>query len=192
MTRRVHTHKKNLIMADRTPSMRIQRGICSPSFVSRKTADCFKSGFSCLLCVSTMSNLFVKVFPSYGSSFSLLRLYSSKPKPYIYRKPAKFYTPHDVFRQKLGLTKWLNQTKELQEYSDYSFQDGRPTPVTPGQLKKIQRQQALAAAAVLHLKEIKFILDRETHNKQSASTERQQIIEGKLKPKGDKLLKKNA
>ncbi|KAK3923945.1 39S ribosomal protein L52, mitochondrial [Frankliniella fusca] len=136
-----------------------------------------------------MSKLFLKVSLTPGSSLSFVRKWSTKPKPWIYRKPVEYITPHDIFRKRLGLAPKLNQTKELQEYSDYTFHDGRPAPVRPGQLREIKRQQSLAEAAVMHLKEIKFIVDRDNERKQRAANERRHIIESKLKPKGDQLLK---
>lgn len=44
------------------------------------------------------------------------------------------------------------------------------------------------ASAVQALKEIKFIQDRHSNKVQGRLDTRQQIIEGKLKPKGDALL----
>ncbi|XP_034250083.1 39S ribosomal protein L52, mitochondrial-like [Thrips palmi] len=98
---------------------------------------------------------------------------------------------HYEFREKLGLPSRLNRTRELQEYKDYSFNDGRVTPVTPGQLKKIKIQRDLAASAVRQLKEIKFIQNRHSMKVQGRLDEKQHIINSKLKPKGDALANKS-
>lgn len=106
-------------------------------------------------------------------------------------KSFRAYITHQEFRERLGLPGRINQTRELQDYKEYSFNDGRPTPVTPGQLRKIKIQRELAASAVQQLKEIKFIQDRHNKKIQGRHEARQQIIDSKLKPKGDALLSKS-
>ncbi|KAJ1529253.1 hypothetical protein ONE63_006053 [Megalurothrips usitatus] len=126
-----------------------------------------------------MSRLWTKLFSPHRSFIgSLIPIRCNSKGP----------LPLDRWRVSVGLPAALNDVKEFKDYPDFSYVDGRPTPVTPYQLKEIKRQRALAASAVKHLKEIKYIEERHMKKIQSAEAERRLIIESKLKPKGDQLL----
>ncbi|CAG9561454.1 unnamed protein product [Danaus chrysippus] len=73
---------------------------------------------------------------------------------------------------------------------DYTFLDGRPTPLLQKQKKRMLRQQDYARQIVESISEIDFAKQRYLDNIKAVEEERNKIINNRLKPKGKELLRK--
>lgn len=71
---------------------------------------------------------------------------------------------------------------------DYTFLDGRPTPLRIGQMRRARAQREAATKVIQLMSEVKFAIQREKQLKQEQVDARQQTITGKLKAKGHKML----
>ncbi|KAL0102355.1 hypothetical protein PUN28_018700 [Cardiocondyla obscurior] len=92
------------------------------------------------------------------------------------------------WRQSRGLTINPNTFGPLTNLPDYTFKDGRPTPLGVRQKFRLEKQRGYAERIVKLVKEIDFAVERHAKLKEQEKQERQQILDSKLKPKGDVLL----
>lgn len=93
------------------------------------------------------------------------------------------------YRKERGLPLNPNASGILTDSADYSFLDGRLTPLGKGQRLRLVRQQEVKQQIILLSKEIDFAIERHTQMKLDEENKKQQIIDSKLKPKGMALLK---
>ncbi|KAK2584111.1 hypothetical protein KPH14_006552 [Odynerus spinipes] len=94
------------------------------------------------------------------------------------------------WRMENGLTENPNAFGPLTNLPDYSFKDGRPVPLGVGQKKRMIKQQQYAAKIVQLVGEIDYAVARHARLQEEEKQRRQNILDSKLKPKGDLLLKK--
>lgn len=95
------------------------------------------------------------------------------------------------WREDHGLPLNPNSDGPLTNLPDYSFVDGRTTPLGTNQKKRIEHQQEIARKMVSAIKELDYAKKRHAEMKASKEAEKKQILENKLKPKGHLLLKKD-
>ncbi|XP_022232232.2 39S ribosomal protein L52, mitochondrial [Drosophila obscura] len=93
------------------------------------------------------------------------------------------------WREDKGLPENPNAFGPLTNLPDYTFLDGRPTPLGSNQNKRLLRQQEIATKIVELSGELEFAKQRHERQRIAAATEKQRIIENKLKPKGHLMLK---
>ncbi|KAG0714805.1 39S ribosomal protein L52, mitochondrial [Chionoecetes opilio] len=74
--------------------------------------------------------------------------------------------------------------------ADYTFLDGRPTPLRINQMRRAKEQREAAAKVVQLMKETQFAIQREKQTQQEKEAVKQQYLQTKLKAKGHKLLEK--
>ncbi|XP_011879513.1 PREDICTED: 39S ribosomal protein L52, mitochondrial [Vollenhovia emeryi] len=96
------------------------------------------------------------------------------------------------WRQKRGLTRNPNTFGPLTNLPDYIFKDGKPTPLGVRQKARLDKQREYAAKIIKLVSEIDHAVERHHRLKEKEKQERQQILDNKLKPKGDLLLKKQS
>ncbi|KYN34413.1 39S ribosomal protein L52, mitochondrial [Trachymyrmex septentrionalis] len=94
------------------------------------------------------------------------------------------------WRQKRGLTVNPNTFGLLTNMADYTFKDGRPTPLGVRQKARLDKQRgyAIYAKIVKLVREVDFAVERHARIQEKKKEERQEILNNKLKPKGDLLL----
>ncbi|CAH0730017.1 unnamed protein product, partial [Brenthis ino] len=85
----------------------------------------------------------------------------------------------------------VNRTAEgiLTDGPDYTFLDGRPTPLLQKQKKRMLKQQDYATKIVTLCSEIDFAKKRYQDMLNAKEEERRKIISNRLKPKGRALSK---
>lgn len=83
-----------------------------------------------------------------------------------------------------------NKYGPLTNLPDYTYLDGRPTPLGCRQQVRLNKQKIIAQKVVEGLHEIDFAMKRHQNQLQLKENERQKAISNKLKPKGHLLLKK--
>ncbi|XP_047534442.1 39S ribosomal protein L52, mitochondrial [Vanessa atalanta] len=86
----------------------------------------------------------------------------------------------------------VNRTAEgiLTDGQDYTFLDGRPTPLLQKQKKRMLKHQEYASQIVSMCSEVDFAKQRHQNAIRAKEEERQAIISNRLKPKGKALWKK--
>ncbi|XP_064544166.1 large ribosomal subunit protein mL52 [Drosophila montana] len=89
-----------------------------------------------------------------------------------------------------GLPENPNAFGPLTNLPDYTYLDGRTTPLGSNQKKRLTKQQEIAAKIVELSSELDFAKQRHERLKMQAQAEKQRIMQNKLKPKGHLLLKK--
>ncbi|XP_034477355.1 39S ribosomal protein L52, mitochondrial [Drosophila innubila] len=94
------------------------------------------------------------------------------------------------WRAAKGLPENPNAFGPLTNLPDYTFLDGRTTPLGSNQKKRLIKQQETAAKIVELSSELEFAKQRHERLKSEAQAEKQRIMQNKLKPKGHLLLKK--
>ncbi|XP_055608196.1 39S ribosomal protein L52, mitochondrial [Uranotaenia lowii] len=82
-----------------------------------------------------------------------------------------------------------NKCGPLTDLSDYSYTDGRITPLGANQTKRMIQQRNLAQKIVVMSSEMDFALQRYNHLKENQLNNKRNIVSQKLKPKGHLLLK---
>ncbi|EGI61563.1 PREDICTED: 39S ribosomal protein L52, mitochondrial [Acromyrmex echinatior] len=92
------------------------------------------------------------------------------------------------WRQKRGLTANPNTFGPLTNLPDYTFKDGRPTPLGIRQKARLDKQRDYAAKIIKLVGEVDFAVERHTRMQEKEKEKRQTILNNKLKPKGDLLL----
>ncbi|KAL2726945.1 hypothetical protein V1478_007223 [Vespula squamosa] len=108
----------------------------------------------------------------------------------------KFHTSYikllqQDWRKKKGLTENPNAFGPLTNMADYSYKDGRPTPLCTNQKRRMLKQQEYAKRIHKLVKEIDYAVERDIKLQEMKAQEQQRILESKLKPKGNLLLKTN-
>ncbi|XP_013188569.1 large ribosomal subunit protein mL52 [Amyelois transitella] len=96
-----------------------------------------------------------------------------------------------AWRVSQGLPANRNAEGVLTDGPDYTFLDGRPTPLLHKQKKRMLKQRDFASKIVQLNSELDFAKDRYQNMVQSDAAERQRIIDNRLKPKGRALNKKS-
>ncbi|CAG9812166.1 unnamed protein product [Chironomus riparius] len=95
-----------------------------------------------------------------------------------------------AWRKKMRLPVNPNTESPLTYLPDFSYMDGRPTPLGRNQKKRIEYQRELTTKIVQGVQEINFAADRYDKMKNGMEQAREKIIKNKLKPKGFRLLEK--
>ncbi|KAH8372927.1 hypothetical protein KR009_008275 [Drosophila setifemur] len=88
-----------------------------------------------------------------------------------------------------GLPENPNAFGPLTNLPDYTFLDGRTTPLGANQRRRLLKQQEIAAKIVELSGELDFAKQRHVQLKEEAAAQKQRILQNKLKPKGHLLLK---
>ncbi|KAM3955853.1 mitochondrial ribosomal protein L52 isoform 2-T2 [Aphomia sociella] len=85
-----------------------------------------------------------------------------------------------------------NRTAEgiLTDGPDYTFLDGRPTPLLHKQKLRMLKQREYAAQIVEMCSELDFAKERHQNILKAEAEEKQKYIDSRLKPKGKALSKK--
>ncbi|XP_034831408.1 large ribosomal subunit protein mL52 [Maniola hyperantus] len=94
------------------------------------------------------------------------------------------------WRVSKGLSANRNAEGVLTDGPDYTFLDGRPTPLLQKQKQRMLKQQEFANQIVTLCSEVDFAKRRHQDMVQAKEQERQDIINNRLKPKGNSLLRK--
>ncbi|XP_017078384.1 39S ribosomal protein L52, mitochondrial [Drosophila eugracilis] len=88
-----------------------------------------------------------------------------------------------------GLPENPNSFGPLTNLPDFTYLDGRPTPLGANQKRRLLKQQEIASRIVELSGELDFAKQRHERLKVAAESEKQRLIQNKLKPKGHLLLK---
>ncbi|XP_017836626.1 39S ribosomal protein L52, mitochondrial [Drosophila busckii] len=94
------------------------------------------------------------------------------------------------WRAAKGLPENPNAFGPLTNLPDYTYLDGRTTPLGSNQKKRLLKQQEIATKIVELSSELEFAKKRHAQLKAKAQAERDRVMKNKLKPKGPLLLKK--
>ncbi|XP_014087525.1 large ribosomal subunit protein mL52 [Bactrocera oleae] len=94
------------------------------------------------------------------------------------------------WREQKGLQGNPNAFGPLTNLPDYSFLDGRPTPLGSNQKRRLKKQQEIAAKIVTLSGELDFAKKRYARIQAEEAAAKENVIKNKLKPKGHLLLKK--
>lgn len=94
------------------------------------------------------------------------------------------------WREENNLCKNPNAFGPLTNLPDYTFMDGRPTPLGVRQMKRILVQRDIANKIVTFSKELDFAKERCIKLKKEDADRKESIIKNKLKSKGHLLLNK--
>ncbi|XP_014488844.1 PREDICTED: 39S ribosomal protein L52, mitochondrial [Dinoponera quadriceps] len=93
-----------------------------------------------------------------------------------------------IWRMKRGLTPQPNKDSLLTNLPDYTFKVGKPTPLGIRQKARLDKQREYAARIIELVKEVDFAVERHAKMQEEKMRSRQEILNNKLKPKGDLLL----
>ncbi|XP_039955535.1 39S ribosomal protein L52, mitochondrial [Bactrocera neohumeralis] len=94
------------------------------------------------------------------------------------------------WREQKGLPGNPNAFGPLTNLPDYSFLDGRATPLGSNQKRRLKKQQEIAAKIVTLSGELDFAKKRYARIQTEEAAAKENVIKNKLKPKGHLLLKK--
>ncbi|XP_053686461.1 39S ribosomal protein L52, mitochondrial [Sabethes cyaneus] len=94
-------------------------------------------------------------------------------------------------RQEILFPKNPNKSSSLTLLPDYTFLDGRITPLGANQKKRLLKHRELANKIVMLSKEMDFALDRYNRIQEEQKQEKAVLLNSKLKPKGHLLLSMN-
>ncbi|TMW43642.1 hypothetical protein DOY81_011280, partial [Sarcophaga bullata] len=92
------------------------------------------------------------------------------------------------WREEQGLPSNPNEFGPLTNLPDYTFLDGRATPMGSNQKRRLIKQQEIATKIVTMSKELDMAKERYKNLQEQKEAERQKIMQAKLKPKGKYLL----
>lgn len=93
------------------------------------------------------------------------------------------------WRQERGLPLNPNAHGPLTDKPDYTFLDGRPTPLGIKQNKRYIKQKEYAKKVIQLSKEIDHAVERHSQILSQKEEDKKKILANKLKPKGHLLLK---
>ncbi|XP_050667243.1 39S ribosomal protein L52, mitochondrial [Leptidea sinapis] len=96
------------------------------------------------------------------------------------------------WRLSKGLSANKNAEGILTDGPDYTFLDGRPTPLLKKQKARMEQHQQYAARIVQLCSEVDFAKTRYANKIQAAQDERDNILRNRLKPKGKLLNEKHS
>ncbi|XP_046749900.1 39S ribosomal protein L52, mitochondrial isoform X2 [Diprion similis] len=88
------------------------------------------------------------------------------------------------WRSKRGLTENPNTFGPLTNLPDYSFKDGRPTPLGVRHRERLEKQREYAERIIKLTQEIDYAVERHDRLKKEEAAKNQAILDRKLKPKG--------
>lgn len=94
-------------------------------------------------------------------------------------------------RRAQGLTGNPNAAGVLTDSPDFSYSDGRLTPLGSGQKKRLDRNEQTKQQIILLAGEIDFAIERYNKMQKQEQDRKQGILDRKLKPKGEALLSSN-
>ncbi|CAH1638527.1 unnamed protein product [Spodoptera littoralis] len=94
------------------------------------------------------------------------------------------------WREERGLSINRNAEGILTDAPDFTYLDGRPTPLLIKQKKRMLRQREFASKIVEMCSELDFAKERYNYIEASKEQERQNVIANRLKTKGNALKKK--
>ncbi|KAI5637479.1 39S ribosomal protein L52, mitochondrial [Phthorimaea operculella] len=94
------------------------------------------------------------------------------------------------WRVSRGLPKNKNAEGILTDGPDYTFLDGRPTPLLHKQKLRMEKQQGYASKIVELCSELEFAKKRHQDTLRATEEERETIIRNRLRPKGSALEKR--
>ncbi|XP_011187324.1 39S ribosomal protein L52, mitochondrial [Zeugodacus cucurbitae] len=94
------------------------------------------------------------------------------------------------WREQNGLPGNPNAFGPLTNLPDYTFLDGRPTPLGSNQKRRLKKQQEIAAKIVTLSSELDFAKERYARIQAEQETAKENVLKNKLRPKGHLLLKK--
>ncbi|XP_036332335.1 39S ribosomal protein L52, mitochondrial [Rhagoletis pomonella] len=95
------------------------------------------------------------------------------------------------WREQKGFPGNPNAFGPVTNMPDYTFLDGRPTPLGSNQKRRIKKQQEIAAKIVTLNSELDFAKRRYARIQAERKAEKENVIKSKLKPKGHLMLKKD-
>nr|CAD7263228.1 unnamed protein product [Timema shepardi] len=87
-----------------------------------------------------------------------------------------------------GLCANPNGFGPLTNLPDFSYKDGRTTPLGVGQQARLLKQREFAKTVVKFCKEMDFAVERHNRLQKEEEHNRQRILDSKLKPKGKQWL----
>ncbi|XP_076176808.1 mitochondrial ribosomal protein L52 [Ptiloglossa arizonensis] len=92
------------------------------------------------------------------------------------------------WRRTKGLVKNPNSYGPLVNLPDYSFKDNRPVPYGSKQFQRIKKHQEFGKRILKLVGEIDYAVEKHAKLLKQKEETKQQILDGKLKPKGQLLL----
>ncbi|KAL7643978.1 UNVERIFIED_CONTAM: hypothetical protein RMT77_005991 [Armadillidium vulgare] len=102
----------------------------------------------------------------------------------------KCHTPL-IYESKAFYQKWfrsnITSTNPLVDGPDYTFLDGRRTPLRPRQRRRAQGQKEQVTRALQFMKQMDFAVERHKNANQEKLEDRRKTIEGKFKEKNISL-----
>ncbi|CAH0547188.1 unnamed protein product [Brassicogethes aeneus] len=121
---------------------------------------------------------------------SLIKMYNATKSIQVNRCVCStpVYNINQKWRQERGLPLNPNACGVLTDGPDYTFLDGRLTPYGVRQKQRIIKQKEIAKQIIKLTGEVDFAVDRHKHLQMEEVKRKEQILNGKLKPKGVKLL----
>jgi len=127
-----------------------------------------------------------------AARIALLRGFLSCPSKSVSRNihstaPVSF---DQDWRYSRGISRNPNASGPLTDNCDFSFVDGRPTPLGKGQKRRIVLNQLRAEKILQSVKEMDFAVERFQQITKQTEEQRKSIVEGRLKAKGHHALKK--
>lgn len=96
---------------------------------------------------------------------------------------------NQTWRQARGLPLNPNTCGPLTDKADYTFLDGRPTPLGMRQKRRLIKQREIATRIIQLSKEIDYAVERHKNHLEKQEEYKKNILENKLQPKGHLLLK---
>ncbi|XP_066254229.1 large ribosomal subunit protein mL52 [Euwallacea similis] len=91
-------------------------------------------------------------------------------------------------RREKGLSGNPNASGVLADSSDYSFLDGRITPLGIGQKERLLKNEEAKLKIIALSNEIDFAVERYNRIQEEEKSKKEKILASKLKPKGATLL----
>ncbi|XP_046397122.1 39S ribosomal protein L52, mitochondrial [Ischnura elegans] len=88
------------------------------------------------------------------------------------------------WRERKGLPRNPNAYGPLTNGPDFTYLDGRPTPIGPRLKARLQKQREIAEKIIQFSEEIDFAVQRHELKLKDEEDVKKKIIAGKLKPKG--------
>jgi len=77
-----------------------------------------------------------------------------------------------------------NKYGSFADSPDYTYLDGRPTPLGSSRLKRALKQREFTKKIVQFSQEMDFAVDLNEKRKEQEAARKQRVLERKLKPKG--------
>lgn len=113
---------------------------------------------------------------------------SYKPAPSIFLSSTRAIHPR--WKDENNMPQNPNSYGPLTDLPDYTFLDGKPTPLIVGQQERMVVQQQLAEDVIRLTAEVDFAVQHHIQQEQLRKENIKSIIDGKLKAKGKHLIKK--